>query len=144
MRPASFARWASRSRRARAWTSSLDFSIGGFPLLADARAHGDEPGLAVAELGAGVVTLDTGVSERRGVPFPNVNVKQAYLDAVERAGGLPLLVPLYFLAAPVSDEDYLIRPQDGLTRDELAAGRAGRLHRAAEQLAILENARQRQ
>lgn len=31
-----------------------------FPLLADARAHGDEPGLAVAELGAGVVTLDTG------------------------------------------------------------------------------------
>ncbi len=31
-----------------------------------------------------------------------------------------------------------------LTRDELAAGRAARLHRAAEQLAVLENARQRQ
>src|SRR5690606_3536942 len=31
-----------------------------------------------------------------------------------------------------------------LTRDELSAGRASRLHRAAEQLAILENARQRQ
>ncbi len=31
-----------------------------------------------------------------------------------------------------------------LTRDELSAGRAARLHRAAEQLAVLENARQRQ
>lgn len=31
-----------------------------------------------------------------------------------------------------------------LTRTELSAGRAGRLHRAAEQLAVLENARQRQ
>jgi len=39
-----------------------------------------------------LVTLDTGTAERRGVPFPNVNVKQAYIDAVERAGGLPLLV----------------------------------------------------
>ena len=31
-----------------------------------------------------------------------------------------------------------------LARDELSAGRAARLHRAAEQLAVLENARQRQ
>lgn len=39
-----------------------------------------------------LVTLDTGQSTRRGVPFDNLNVKQAYVDAVEDAGGLPLLV----------------------------------------------------
>lgn len=39
-----------------------------------------------------LVTLDTGVAERRGVPFPQLHVKQAYIDAVESAGGLALPV----------------------------------------------------
>lgn len=39
-----------------------------------------------------LITLDTGVVHRRGVPFADVHVKQAYIDAVERAGGTPILV----------------------------------------------------
>lgn len=39
-----------------------------------------------------LVTLDTGTVERRGVTLPIVQAKAAYASAVERAGGLPLLV----------------------------------------------------
>lgn len=48
-----------------------------------------------------LVTLDTGASERRGVSFPNVNLKTAYVEAVARAGGLPLLV------APTEDPELI-------------------------------------
>jgi putative glutamine amidotransferase len=44
-----------------------------------------------------LITLDTGTEARRGVPFESVHLKQAYVDAVERAGGIPLLV------APTAD-----------------------------------------
>jgi len=39
-----------------------------------------------------LITVDTGTAHRRGVPFPEYRLKQAYAAAVERAGGLPLLV----------------------------------------------------
>ncbi len=39
-----------------------------------------------------LVTLDEGVAERRGVPFPRVEAKAAYAWAVEQAGGVPLWV----------------------------------------------------
>jgi putative glutamine amidotransferase len=45
-----------------------------------------------------LVTLDTGTTERRGVPFDTVNLKAAYVRAIERAGGLPVL------AAPTDDD----------------------------------------
>jgi putative glutamine amidotransferase len=44
-----------------------------------------------------LVTLDTGTALRRGVPLPNLQLKAAYAESVERAGGLPLLV------APTAD-----------------------------------------
>lgn len=58
-----------------------------------------------------LVTLDTGETQRRGVPFPIVHAKSAYVAAVERAGGLPLLV------APTEDRevaDALFAIADGL------------------------------
>ncbi|MEQ9503646.1 MAG: gamma-glutamyl-gamma-aminobutyrate hydrolase family protein [Deltaproteobacteria bacterium] len=58
-----------------------------------------------------VVTLDTGEAVRRGVPFPTVHTKAAYVAAVERAGGLPILV------APTADDevaDALFALADGL------------------------------
>ncbi len=58
-----------------------------------------------------VVTLDTGEALRRGVPFPTVHTKAAYVAAVERAGGLPILV------APTADDevaDALFALADGL------------------------------
>lgn len=39
-----------------------------------------------------VVTLDQGQALRRGVPFPMVELKAAYAEAITQAGGLPLLV----------------------------------------------------
>ncbi len=58
-----------------------------------------------------LVTLDTGETQRRGVPFPIVHAKAAYAAAVERAGGLPLLV------APTEDRavaDAMFALADGL------------------------------
>lgn len=48
-----------------------------------------------------LITLDTGEADRRGVKFPNVNLKSAYVEAVARAGGLPLLV------APTEDPELI-------------------------------------
>ncbi|MBI2375851.1 MAG: gamma-glutamyl-gamma-aminobutyrate hydrolase family protein [Deltaproteobacteria bacterium] len=48
-----------------------------------------------------LVTLDDGVAVRRGVESPTVLMKRAYSDAVELAGGLPLMV------APTSEPDAL-------------------------------------
>jgi putative glutamine amidotransferase len=45
-----------------------------------------------------LITLDHGQELRRGVPFPTVLAKEAYVGAVERAGGVPLLV------APTGEE----------------------------------------
>lgn len=58
-----------------------------------------------------LVTLDLGESLRKGVPFANVNLKLAYVRAVEKAGGTPLLV------APTDERaviDGLIGLMDGL------------------------------
>jgi putative glutamine amidotransferase len=58
-----------------------------------------------------LITLDTGETDRRGVKFANVNLKSAYVDAVARAGGVPLLV------APTDDTDLieaLVPLMDGL------------------------------
>lgn len=38
-----------------------------------------------------LITLDTGVEDRRGVPFPSFHMKAAYAASVERAGGTPVL-----------------------------------------------------
>lgn len=48
-----------------------------------------------------LITLDTSRALRRGVPFPSLQLKQAYVRAVECAGGLPLLV------APTEDPEVL-------------------------------------
>lgn len=57
-----------------------------------------------------LVTLDTGVTQRRGVPFPSVHQKAAYGKAVLHGGGTPLWV------APGDDPhvDALARLADGL------------------------------
>ncbi len=58
-----------------------------------------------------LITLDTGSALRRGVAFPNFNLKAAYVHAVEAAGGLPILV------APTSETevvDQLVNLMDGL------------------------------
>jgi len=46
-----------------------------------------------------LITLDTNQRPRRGVPFDTVELKVAYVRAVEAAGGLPLLI------APTDDFD---------------------------------------
>lgn len=58
-----------------------------------------------------LITLDTGEALRRGVPFPTVHTKAAYVRAVEAAGGVPVLV------APTGDEGVrraLLALMDGL------------------------------
>lgn len=58
-----------------------------------------------------LVTLDTGTTERRGVPFDSIHTKTAYARAVERAGGTPIL------ASPTEDEeviDALFSTADGI------------------------------
>ena len=58
-----------------------------------------------------VITLDEGQSLRRGVPFPTVVLKSAYVESVERAGATPLL------AAPTAKREIiedLIAMMDGL------------------------------
>lgn len=58
-----------------------------------------------------LVTLDEGVSERRGVSFPRVEAKAAYAWAVERAGG----VPLWVAAGQARDDvDALLAIADGV------------------------------
>jgi len=39
-----------------------------------------------------LITLDTGILSRREIPFPGVELKQAYAQAVIKAGGIPLHV----------------------------------------------------
>lgn len=46
-----------------------------------------------------LITLDTTTTARRGVPFDALHTKAAYARAVERAGGVPLLV------SPTDDDD---------------------------------------
>lgn len=58
-----------------------------------------------------LVTLDLGESLRKGVAFPNVHLKQAYVTAVEEAGGLPILVAP---TAEVGVIEGLIDLMDGL------------------------------
>ena len=58
-----------------------------------------------------LVTVDTGTEPRRGVPFEAVHLKRAYVDAIERAGGVALLV------APTTDQEiigHLIQLMHGL------------------------------
>ncbi|MCC7386732.1 MAG: gamma-glutamyl-gamma-aminobutyrate hydrolase family protein [Deltaproteobacteria bacterium] len=58
-----------------------------------------------------LITLDLGETTRRGVPFSIVEMKTAYAGAVERAGGLPLMV------APTDDPAViggLVALMDGL------------------------------
>lgn len=58
-----------------------------------------------------VVTLDTGTATRRGVPVPMVRLKEAYVRAVERAGGLPILAAPTASAATLEG---LVGLMDGL------------------------------
>ena len=58
-----------------------------------------------------LITVDTTTVHRRGVPFPAVELKTAYVTAVATAGGLPLLV------APTTDPEEhagLLDIMDGL------------------------------
>lgn len=58
-----------------------------------------------------LITLDTGISHRRGVPLNDFRLHEAYVSAVTSAGGIPLL------AAPSTNLDIaaaLIEIADGL------------------------------
>lgn len=48
-----------------------------------------------------LITLDTGISRRRGVPFADLRLKEAYVSAVLKAGGAPLMV------APTEDPEVI-------------------------------------
>ncbi|MCA9553379.1 MAG: gamma-glutamyl-gamma-aminobutyrate hydrolase family protein [Myxococcales bacterium] len=78
-----------------------------------------------------LITVDTGAEDRRGVSFENVHLKRAYVDAVEKAGGVPLLV------APTDDPEligHLIQLMCGLVVTggafDIPPDRYGHEHRA--------------
>ena len=63
-----------------------------------------------------LITLDTGILSRREIPFPGVELKQAYAQAVIKAGGIPLHV------APTESKEVIEN------MDKKATVKGGKIH----------------